>query len=450
MIFKKRSEESDDGAPSESEAAPRSVSREPLLVLSGVAADNSSLLSDFAAAAGPLRLVPLADDDLTIIGRATSVVSVFETNNRRSRLLDEVIKVRRARQDGTPTLLVACATDNLLELGRWMHERAEQDALEGVRLIASANVSQVAAEIGDKLEPVLEQNIIKMPISPEIPDSGYKYFYTISPSLREVVRLTRELAENNISRIYLLGGPGAGKTSIAYYYWLRRSRGNFVTINLNAESTGDKAAMKSLLCGHVTGAFPGASAREGALSFAKDGVCFLDESHGVTGVVMQVLMEVLDSNQYFPYGATAKRMLECAVIFASNRSWESLRNQINLDEHARLGATLVEIEDLNRRREDLIAVLAAMFAKFSKQCTTWTAPRGLTEEAWEKILACPWRGNLRTLMRVFETAAVHAAAVRRSSELLDSDEIEYGIELWEPEEHHSHAIYTSVQSGSAL
>lgn len=74
-----------------------------------------------------------------------------------------------------------------------------------------------------------------------------------------------------------------------------------MTVNLSAESTGDKASMKSLLCGHVAGAIPGAGAREGALSFARDGVCFLDESHGVTGSVMQILMEVLETNQHSPF-----------------------------------------------------------------------------------------------------------------------------------------------------
>ena len=91
----------------------------------------------------------------------------------------------------------------------------------------------------------------------------------------------KDLAENNISRVYLLGGPGSGKTSLAYYYWLCRSKGRFITVNLTAESTDDKAAMKSLLCGHVSGAFGTGPSREGALSFAEDGVCFLDER--VTG-----------------------------------------------------------------------------------------------------------------------------------------------------------------------
>ena len=214
-------------------------------------------------------------------------------------------------------------------------------------------------------------------------------------------------------------------------------------MNLNAESTGDKAAMKSLLCGHVTGAFPGASGREGAFSFAEDGVAFLDESHGVTGVVMQVLMEALDSGQYLPFGATKKRSLECAVLFASNRSWEQLREEINIDEHARLGATLVPIHDVAAREEDLIAGVAISLARFKKKCTTWSPAAGLSKAAWARMVACPWRGNMRTVIRCMDTAMISHASSNDSDALLTEEHIEQGISLWEPDEHQSYALYPS-------
>src|SRR3546814_14100260 len=50
------------------------------------------------------------------------------------------------------------------------------------------------------------------------------------------------------------------------------NRGRFVSVNLAAENTGDKAAVKSLLCGHVSGAFPGDGSRTGAFTHARDGV----------------------------------------------------------------------------------------------------------------------------------------------------------------------------------
>ena len=158
---------------------------------------------------------------------------------------------------------------------------------------------------------------------------------------------------------------------------------------------------------------------------------------------MQVLMEVLDSGQYLPYGATKKRMLQCAVIMASNRSWEALRNQMHLDEYARLGTTVAHIQDLSVRREDLIAVLSTSLAGFAEKCTTWTPPEGLTPEAWDAVAGCPWRGNLRTLIRVTEAASISHARKNKNSQLIPAQDIQEALSLWEPEAHPSSEMYAS-------
>src|SRR3546814_16130911 len=83
------------------------------------------------------------------------------------------------------------------------------------------------------------------------------------------------------------------------------NRGRFVSVNLAAENTGEKAAVKSLLCGHVSGAFPGAGSRTGAFTHARDGVRFTVENQGIDGPVMEVLMEACDHDQYLALGASA-------------------------------------------------------------------------------------------------------------------------------------------------
>lgn len=397
--------------------------------------------------AGELELRAVHPSKLeTEIGSAQTVLAVFQDFTTLDRTLDSVVAERKRRTNGFPVLIVAVKLSALTGLGRWLHAGAAQERIEGIRLIAAETPEEIFSKLGDKLGPVIEPNIVKMPVTSEVDCKDFKYYYSITPDLRRLVRTMRELAENNVSRVYLLGGPGTGKTSIAYYYFLCRGKGNFATVNLTAESTGDKESMKSLLCGHVTGAISGGGSREGALSHANDGVAFLDESHGVTGVVMQVLMEVLDSGQFLPFGATKKRALECAVIFASNRSWEALRNMMNLDEHARLGATIVRITDLAVREEDMIAVLATTLAKFEKQCTTWTAPSGLTPAAWKAYKDCAFHGNTRTLIRVTEAASISYSITKQSSGLIDAPQVKEAMDLWEPTEHESLKVYTSFTS----
>ncbi len=387
------------------------------------------------------------------LGQAIAVLAIFQTPEQLDAILDALIAQRRTRDDGSPVLIIATQLSALTALGAWLHKRAVAEALEGIRLIASNSLEDIVSQLPSRLAPITDISCIKMPVSTEVDNKQFKYFYTISDSLRALCRHLRELAQNNITRVYFLGGPGTGKTSLAYYFWLCRGKGNFITVNLNSETTDDKAAMKSLLCGHVTGAFPGAQSREGALSFARDGVCFLDESHGVSGQVMQVLMECLENNQYLPYGATAKRAVDCAVLFASNRSWQTLRSLIHLDEHARLGATVAKITDLAARPEDMIAVMSATLAGFQKRFTTWKAPLGLTAEAWELIRQCPWRGHTRTLMRVTESAVLSfvksANSDKSANDLIDATHLQEALQLWEPNDaHKDDGLYTSFQDDS--
>ncbi len=372
-------------------------------------------------------------------------LAVFQDNRTLDLLLNHIVAARNSQNDGYPVLIIATPLQRLAMLGSWLHEHAQQGDLQGIRLMVATEMSELPEKLPPLLAPVQEPNVIKMPVSTEVDCKEYKYFYTISPQFRRIVHTIKQLAENNIKRVYILGGPGVGKTSLAYYYWLCRGKGQFVSVNLNAESTGNKESMKSLLCGHVTGAYPGAASREGVLSFAGEGVAFLDESHGVTGVVMQVLMEVLDSGQYLPFGATKKRALEAAVIFASNRSWEALRDMMHLDEHARLGATIISLTDLSVREEDMIAVLATTLARFGKQCTTWKPPVGVSGNAWRALRSCPWRGNTRSFIRVIEASAIANASADSTSEIIPANYIEEALTLWEPTEHHSMEMYTSFK-----
>ena len=352
-------------------------------------------------------------------------------------------KVLQARQSGkSVTLIIAISGSQLVSLGKWMDKRAADGKLSGIRLILGHDGFDVAQQLGKRLQHPTEANVIRMPVNTEIENSAFRSFFVFSPELQTLVARIRGFAQNGVTRACLLGGPGSGKTTLAYYYYLVRDKGRFVSINLAAENTGDKAAVKSLLCGHVSGAFPGAGARTGAFTHARDGVTFLDESHGVTGAVMEVLMEALDNGQYLPFGASSKQQLECALLFATNRSWEHLQNSVNLDEFTRMGASVLQVPELHKREEDMIAVVATALARLGSRCTTWTPPTGLSREAWSRIRDCRWHGNIRGLIRVLESAFVDTATGSGAS-LIQAHEVEQGIERWEPKSHHSHQIYST-------
>lgn len=353
-------------------------------------------------------------------------------------LSDAVLAARAAGRN--TTLIIAITHGQLTALGQWIGKRGDENKLAGIRLLLAPNAESALRQLPQRLSAVVEDNLIRMPTSTEVENSPMRNFYVFSPELQALTARIRAYAANGISRTYLLGGPGSGKTSLSYYYYLVRNRGRFVSVNLAAENTGDKAAVKSLLCGHVSGAFPGAGSRTGAFSHARDGVCFIDESHGITGPVMEVLMEAFDNGQFLPFGASAKQSLECAIVFATNRSWETLQNSVNIDEFTRIGAATLSVPELNKREEDMIAVVATTLARFASRCTTWAEPKGLSEDAWMRVKHCRWHGNIRALVRVLESAFVDYG-VRGGESLLQIEEIDAGIKLWEPANHHSHQIY---------
>lgn len=370
------------------------------------------------------------------------VLSLFIDPPQLDNLANQVLA---ARALGRSTVMIICVNGSqLVALGQWIDQRAEAGKLKGLRLMLAADIESAARQLPQRMTPVLEDNVIRMPATTEVDNTAFKNFFVFSPELQALVARIRGFAQNGITRACLLGGPGSGKTTLCYYYFLVRDKGRFVSINLAAENTGDKAAIKSLLCGHVSGAFAGAGSRTGAFQHARDGVCFLDESHEISGPVMEVLMEALDNGQYLPYGASAKQPLECAIVYATNRSWTVLQNAVNLDQFTRLGASTLQVPELARREEDMIAVVATTLARLAAKCTTWTTPTGLTADAWKIVRECRWHGNIRALVRVLESAFVDTATLRGGDTLIQAPEIEQGILLWEPKSHHSHKIYEAA------
>jgi len=387
---------------------------------------------------GEVRLVTPVAAARDVAG-AAAVLVVHPSLDILDALAPAVAKARLKRDDGYPVLIAGLTPERLTEGGEWLTRHAAADTLAGVRLIVNADPLAIARETSERLAPFFGPTTIAMPVSTEVETLRYKHFYSISPDIRRLLQQIAEMAANQVTRLYLLGGPGTGKTSLAYYYYLARQQGKFVTVNLSAESSGDKTAMKSLLCGHVAGAFVNASNRSGAFTHARDGVCFLDESHGVNGEVMEVLMEALDSNQYLPLGASAKRPLECAVVFASNRTWPQLVSQLNPDEHARIGAIILTLSDLQQRPEDMMAVAADTMARLAARVTTWTAPSGFSADAWQALAQARWHGNNRSLIRVIETAFVASASNRDAQITLAA--VDHAMTLWEPADSTQHTLY---------
>ena len=139
-----------------------------------------------------------------------------------------------------------------------------------------------------------------------------------SPAMREVYRITRQVARRKAS-VLLLGETGTGKELIAkaLHEHSDRRKGPFVRVNCGALS---ESLLESELFGHVRGSFTGAiENRTGRFEAAHTGTIFLDEINSTTMHLQVKLLRVLQEREFERVGDTQTIRVDTRVVAASNR-----------------------------------------------------------------------------------------------------------------------------------
>jgi len=161
--------------------------------------------------------------------------------------------------------------------------------------------------------------------------------------------------------------------------------------------------LESELFGHKRGAFTGAHEdKKGLFEHAHQGTIFLDEI-GETNMSMQVrLLRVLQDGEIRPLGASDVRKVDVRVIAATNKDLRRMvsEGRFREDLYYRLRVVEISIPPLRERRED-IPVLAHHFLEHA---TARMARRikGFTNASMDRLVACPWSGNVRELENEIE------------------------------------------------
>ena len=138
------------------------------------------------------------------------------------------------------------------------------------------------------------------------------------PAMREVSRVTRQVAQSQAS-VLILGETGTGKELIAHAIHDLSSRRErpFVRVNCGALS---ESLLESELFGHVRGAFTGAiDNRTGRFEAAHKGTIFLDEINSTTMHLQVKLLRVLQEREFERVGDTKTVQVDTRVVAASNR-----------------------------------------------------------------------------------------------------------------------------------
>jgi len=292
------------------------------------------------------------------------------------------------------------------------------------RAIESYQLAHERAQLSDALREANERLRRENLYLRSVAERRYAFEEIIgeSPAMQKVFEVLEKVAETDAT-VLLTGETGTGKDLVAHaiHYVGPRKKRRFVAQNCGALP---ETLLESELFGHKRGAFTGAHAdKKGLFELADGGTIFLDEIGDTTPGMQVRLLRVLQDGEIRPLGSHETRKVDVRIITATNRDLrkEVEEGRFREDLYYRLRVVEMHLPPLRERRGDIPPLAHHFLDQANKKMGR--SLQGFSNEAMDRLMACPWTGNVRELGNEIERAVALAGTAERISAEMLSEEL---------------------------
>ncbi|MBW2962581.1 sigma-54-dependent transcriptional regulator [Mesonia aestuariivivens] len=247
----------------------------------------------------------------------------------------------------------------------------------------------------DRKELVTENKRLKKKVSKNYEMIGD------SKAIGQIKEMIEKVAPTE-ARVLITGENGTGKELVAHWLHQKSERSNGPMIEVNCAAIPSEL-IESELFGHVKGAFTSANKdRAGKFEAANGGTIFLDEIGDMSLPAQAKVLRALQENKIQRVGSDKDIKVNVRVIAATNKDLkkEIEDKKFREDLYHRLAVILIQVPQLNERREDIPLLVTHFTTKITQEQGVPSKP--FSEEALQLLKEYDWTGNIRELRNVVE------------------------------------------------
>jgi transcriptional regulator of acetoin/glycerol metabolism len=221
------------------------------------------------------------------------------------------------------------------------------------------------------------------------------------PQMLRNVRSAHRIAISSVP-VMIQGPTGAGKEMFARALHAASGRSSQPFVALNCAAIPE-SLIESELFGYRSGAFTGArkEGMKGKVLQSSGGTLFLDEIGDMPLALQTRLLRVLEEQEVVPLGTETPIKVDLRVICASHQNLRAMitRGQFREDLYYRLNGITLELPRLADRTDK-----ERLIREFLAAETNDGRPAAIEMDAFQRLLAYGWPGNIRELRNVIRTA----------------------------------------------